>query len=134
MDFSPLFALMVLMVAFQITGQIIIAEFISIGIVLALIVGAMWSALSWIFTFFLILVVIRLITYLLDVNSVSPFVHTIDIIIQPLLQWIAKKFLKNKALDYQNGLILTGALILTILLIGNLLMNDLITLISKLPI
>src|SRR6056297_3367544 len=84
-DFSPILAIIVLVIILNITNTIAAYGTITLGIVLALIISALWSAFSFLLLFFFVLTMVRFIALLIGTNFVSPIWRTIDVIIQPLV-------------------------------------------------
>ena len=133
MDFSPLAALMVLVIVLNVTNRIAISGSISVGILLAIIVGSLWNAAGWILTFFFILALIRFVTLLMGVSMVSPFIQTLDIILAPILHLITSAILRGRTVTYQTGLALSGAVLIVARLLGDLLFFELQRLLLQLP-
>ncbi|ORC38310.1 hypothetical protein B4O97_00705 [Marispirochaeta aestuarii] len=133
MDFSPLAALIVLVIILNITNRLALTGSISLGIVLAIIVGSLWGAVGWVLTFFFILVLIRFITLLFRASMVSPFIQTLDIIIAPILRYFSRVILRGQNVTYQTGLALSGAILLLTRLLGNLVFYQIQGLLASLP-
>ncbi|WP_319478053.1 YggT family protein [Marispirochaeta aestuarii] len=133
MDFSPLAALIVLVIILNITNRLALTGSISLGIVLAIIVGSIWGAVGWVLTFFFILVLIRFITLLFRASMVSPFIQTLDIIIAPILRYFSRVILRGQNVTYQTGLALSGAILLLTRLLGNLVFYQIQGLLASLP-
>ncbi len=134
MDFSPLAALIVLVIILNITNRLALTGSISLGIVLAIIVGSLWGAVGWVLTFFFILVLIRFITLIFRASMVSPFIQTLDIIIAPILRFISRVVLRGQNVTYQTGLALSGAILLLTRLLGNLVFYQIQRLLASLPL
>ena len=132
-DFSPIAALIVLVILLNVTNTIASFGTITVGIVLALILQALWSAVSFVFIFLLILDVIRLIGELVNVSSVSPFWHTLDIILQPVLMWTNRVILRRRPVTYQTAMIVTGAFFLVVWILGRFLVRWLTDQLQMLP-
>ena len=134
MDFSALAGLMVLVVVMNIANQIAYTGNISLGIVLALIVGALWNATGWILTFFFILTLIRLVTLFMRTTTVSPFIQTLDVILAPVLRQISRYIFRGKSITYQTSLALSGAILLVSRLMGDLVFYQIQRLLAQLPV
>lgn len=132
-DFSPVAGLLVLVVFLNIFNTIAMYGKITVGIILAIILNALWSAVSFLITLFIILIVIRFFASLMKANTVHPFIRTIDYIITPLLNWIHKNFFKKRFLTLQTGLAIAGASLLALSLIGNIVFSRLAVLLQSLP-
>ncbi|MDR1929107.1 MAG: YggT family protein [Treponema sp.] len=112
LDFSPLIALAVLglvrrlLTAWNHSGRI------SLGIALAMLLTAVWSVLSWVLGFLIIVLILRLFAYLFNANIYSPFWRLIDFIAQPVLYRINRIFFPLRILNYLGRIILAiGALL-----------------------
>lgn len=132
-DFSPVAGLLVLVVFLNIFNTIAMYGKITVGIILAIILNALWSAVSFLITLFIILIVIRFFASLMKANTVHPFIRTIDYIITPLLNWIHKNFFKKRFLTLQTGLAIAGASLLALSILGNIIFSRLAVLLQSLP-
>ncbi len=132
-DFSPIAGLLVLVVVLNILNRLAVYGTISVGLVLAIILNSLWSAVSFLFTLFIVLIVIRFVAGLINANTVNPFIRTVDMIITPLLNWTHNTFFKRRFLTLQSGLAITGALLLVVSIAGNFLVYHLARLFQSLP-
>lgn len=132
-DFSPIAGLLVLVIAMNILNRLAVYGSISVGIVLAIILNALWSAVSFLITLFIVLIVIRFVASLIRANTVHPFIRTIDLIITPLLNWIHNTFFKRRFLTLQTGLAITGASLLLVSIAGNFFVYHLSRLFHSIP-
>lgn len=133
LDFSPIAGLLVLVVVLNILNTLVLYGKITVGIVLAIILKAVWSAVSFLLTLFIILIVIRFIASIVRANTVHPFIRTIDYIITPILNWIHKTFFKNRFLTLPTGLAIAGASLLVLSIIGNIIVAQLVQLFQSIP-
>jgi len=114
-DFSSLIALAVLSFAhniFLFWGQM---GRISIVLVLILFLRAVWSILSWVLGFFIVILVLRMIAFLMNLNIYSPFWHFIDYISQPILYRISRIFFPTRITGYLFRIIFS---IVALLILG----------------
>ncbi len=133
-DFSPVLALITLSILNNIITRIAFAAQITLGIVLAEIVGALWSAASFILFLFLVFGVIRLIGFMLNVNTAGRFWITLDRILQPIAHWLVRKVARGRVVNYQNALMLYAAMLLLVLLVGSFVIGSLVSLLAQLPV
>ncbi|MBN2509537.1 MAG: YggT family protein [Spirochaetales bacterium] len=133
MDFSPIAAVMTLIILLNIISSIHYLGKISLGIVLGIIVTALWSSISWILSFFLILTVIRLVAHFFRLNTLGPLLHTVDMIIHPLLEYLQVKILKGRLISFQNGLLLTAGTLFLVTAAGNFLIRFAVAALYSLP-
>jgi YggT family protein len=117
MDLSPIAALAVLSVVNNIFITLARYGRISLGIILALVLSALWSAVSFILGFFIVIVVLRLIAYLSNRNVYSTFWRIIDILSQPVLYRITRIIFQARLVNYLTRII-TSIAALLILRIG----------------
>jgi len=110
-DFSPIAALAVLSVANNMFTTIAFSGKITFGFFLSLILGAGWSALSFVLSFVSACALVRIIVFVARWNSLHPVWVVVDAILNPILYRINKAIYRNKAIDYLQGLI-TGFLVL----------------------
>ncbi len=132
-DFSPIAGLLVLVVFLNIFNTLALYGKISVGIILAIVLRALWSAVSFLLTLFIVLIVIRFVASLMRANTVHPFIRTIDYLVTPLLNWIHNTFFKRRFLTLQYGLAIAGASLLFLSIAGNFVVARLVILFQSLP-
>ena len=110
MDFSPIAALAVLSAASRVFA---IASYGSLtpGLVLALVVEMIWSPVSFLLGFFIVLIVARILAYMAHWNSLHPIWRAVDAMINPALYRIQRVIYRNRIVNYMQGLA-TGVLVL----------------------
>lgn len=134
LDFSPIVAVLVLIVLLDLLNRIMIQGRISLGIVLGVLLSAVWSAISFVLTLCIVLIVIRFVMSISGANSVGPFVRTLDTLVAPLLEGVRKRLFKNRFVTHKTILATTGAIILALYIALSALMAYLIPLIHALPV
>jgi YggT family protein len=120
MDFSPVVAIIALSIVSNLASRIAFAGTISVGIVLAMTVQALASAISFFIVLFLILGAIRLVSTFLDVNTTGRFWMALDEILQPLAARITDRFTGGREITYRSALLIFGAVMIAVLILGNL--------------
>ena len=133
MDFSPIAAIIVLVTLLNITNTLAVYGKISVGIILSLIVSAVWSAAIFIFVFFIILCSIRFLALLFGVSTFSPFWQTIDVIVNPVLAYIQRTVFRNRNMNYQMGLGLSIAILAAVAFLSNLVVRQIAGLLLRIP-
>ena len=133
LDFSPVAALIVLSVAGNILNSVAAFGRVTLGLVLALIVAALWSAAAFFLGLFLVLIVIRALGLILRINSASPFWRTLDMMLNPVLFPITDKVLGGRRGSYMSGLFTGGAVLLAMRIFGGFVVHRLVILLQKLP-
>ena len=116
-DFSPIIALAVLSVANNLFSTLALTGRLTLGFVASLILGAAWSAVSFVLSFLTACVLIRIVVCLLKFNSVHPVWIVVDSIINPVLFQINRLIYRGRVVDYLQGLI-TGFLVLLLFRAG----------------
>lgn len=132
-DFSPIAGLLVLVILMNILNRLAVYGTISVGLVLAIILNSVWSAVSFLITLFIVLIVIRFVAGLMRANTVNPFIRTVDMIITPLLNYVHNTFFKRRFLTLQTGLAISGASLLVVSIAGNFIVYHLARLFQSLP-
>ncbi len=132
-DFSPIIAITVLVIASNILNQIGTYGKVTVGIVLGVIISSVWYAFSSLLTFFIIFVIIRLIMLLVSTNTFSPFASGLDSILAPIASKAAGYFVKNSATGYQTNLMILGVFLIVIKVAGSFLIKYVIAYLPALP-
>lgn len=134
MDFSPLAAILVLVVIQNILTTITTYGKITLGIVISLVLGAVWSAISFFITFFFILILVRFFSILLSDTGASFFWKNLDIIIEPILRLVRRVVPNRKIVSYQTELVIGAVVLLLFSITGRILINLLLVFLRRLPI
>ena len=117
LDLSPIAAMAVLSVALTICSTIAQTGRITIGLLLAVCLSALWSAVSFILGFCIIVLVLRLIGYLINADMFGVFWRIIDSVSRPLMYRISRIIFRNRLVHFTTGIIVS-ILVLTVLWIG----------------
>jgi YggT family protein len=104
-DFSPIAALVVLSIANNIASNIARFGKISIGVIFALCLSILWSAVSFIIGFLLFMLILRLAAYIFRVNVFTAFWRVIDTIASPVQFRINRILFRGRIVNYMTGLI-----------------------------
>jgi YggT family protein len=132
-DFSPIAALAVLSVLNRVFSTLAYTGRISFGFVLGLLLGAAWSALSFVLSFLLACALLRIIAFMAGWNTLHPIWLVIDSILNSLLFRINRVLYRGRAVQYRQGLF-TGLLALLLLrMAGGALVGILNRLLISLP-
>jgi YggT family protein len=134
LDLSPIAALAVLSMANRIFATLAFYGAITLGILLAVFLEALWSALHFLLLFFGAVLVLRLIAYLGNMNTYNPFWRIVDTISQPLLYRINRIFFGRRIIRYLNSLILSIAILAGLAFVLGFLIPRLVRLLASLPI
>lgn len=106
MDFSPIAAVITIVIVANIVNTLRAYGQITFGIILALIISAIWSAAFFILGFFSILTTVRLISILIGRTSFNPFWQTVDRLVNPMLAFIQRTLFRSRQLSYKTMLVL----------------------------
>ena len=134
LDLSPIAAMAALSLAQSIFATIARYGRISIGIILAITVSALWSAVSFILGFCLIILVLRFVAYMTNRNIYSTFWRIIDTISQPMLYRINRIIFGKRLVNYTTGIIAAIAALAAIRIGGGLAVRLLTIFLFKFPL
>jgi len=99
-DFSPLLALALLSLLHSVFVSWVRMGRFSVAIILILLLDALWSIVSWVLGFFIVILILRMIAFLGNSNIYSPFWRFIDFIAQPVMYRISRIFFPNRIVSY----------------------------------
>ena len=134
LDISPVAALAVLSVLNQIISTLARFGTISLGIILAMILQVIWSALSFFIVFLLIVLILRLFAYLSSQDIYGAFWRVIDTISQPVLYRINQILFKGRIVNYKTGIIISVAALAIVYLLSRILYGLLFNMLIRLPV
>jgi YggT family protein len=130
-DFSPLAALLVLVVALQLVNTMQVTGRITLGFVLAAVIGALWSGLSFLLLFFLILALLRLVLLASRRGSETPVGSAVAATVEPVAAWVRR--LLPRPTGETQVLIMTAVALFVARLLGGYLVRLLMRLLYGLP-
>ena len=110
-DFSPLFALAFLSLLHNIFLTWATMGRFSIAIILVMLLNALWSVVSWVLGFFIVILVLRMIAFLGNSNIYSPLWRFVDFIAQPVMYRISRIFFPNRIVGYLFRIIFSIAVL-----------------------
>ena len=137
LDFSALAAIIAVSVAQNIFYSISNTGVLKLGYVLAIILLSVWSVVFFVLGFCLVIIILRLIAYLTNRNTYSPFWRVIDSMSQPVLYRINRILFGRRIVGYLKGIIVSSillALLAALMVGGRIFVPILATMISKLPV
>jgi YggT family protein len=109
LDFSPVAALAFLSVLNTLVATLARFGRISLGIILAVLLGVVWSAVSFFIGFAVILLVLRFIAYM--VNGSSFFWSTVERLSEPIVHRVSRIIFRSRIVHYLTSLITSAALL-----------------------
>jgi YggT family protein len=132
-DFSPIAALAILAVVNDLLTTVAYAGSLTVGLVLGLLVGAAWSAVGFIISFFVVCAVARMIAYAARWNSLHPLWMVIDSMLNPVLFRINRLIYRGRIVNYIQGLVTGFAVLLLLRMGGGALVGLAIRSLERLP-
>ena len=134
LDLSPVAALGVLSLLNRVLTTLAFYGKITAGIILALILQAVWSAVSFFLGFIIIILALRLIAFLFRLNTSGAFWRIIDTISRPVLYRIQRIIFSNRVVNYMTGIIVSMAVLAVLWIGARLVFRLLINFLFRLPI
>jgi YggT family protein len=122
-DLSPIVAIVALSVLQTICSIIANYGKISLGMFLTVCLYGLWSAVSFIIGFCLLVLVLRLIAYMINANMFSIFWSTIDSISRPLLYHINRVIFGKRIVRFTVSILTTIAILIGLWIAGRLLVK-----------
>lgn len=133
-DFTPLAAILTLVIVLRIIDAIGRFGKISLGIFLGVVTGAVWSAVAFLIVLFLILALVRAILLAIDSTRASRLTAALGFMVEPAVSLVRRVFPIGQPLSDRNYLYLTIAFLFLLRLLGGYLFGLLVRLFYNLPI
>jgi len=119
-DFSPLAAIVVLVIVEIFLNRLLQYGRITLGFALASVLSAAWWGVACLLIFLLVVGVLRTIPMgFRGVSAASPLWKAVDMIIQPVVTWVMRLFRLGPRTGYTQHLLLTVGLLLVALIFGH---------------
>jgi YggT family protein len=109
LDLSPIAALAILSLVNRIVAMLASYGRVSLGIVLAMALQAIWGAISFILGFLILILILRLIAFMFRQSGSNPFWNIIETISQPVLYRINRIFFRGRIVKLITALIVSIA-------------------------
>ncbi|MDR0289897.1 MAG: YggT family protein [Treponema sp.] len=120
LDLSPIIAIAVLSVVQTICSIIAKQGGISLGVIAAVCLFAIWSVVSFILGFYFIVLVLRFIAYMVNANMFTIFWQTIDSISKPLLYRISRIIFGKRIVRFTVSILASMGVLAGLWLAGRL--------------
>ncbi|MBE3135138.1 MAG: hypothetical protein IMZ55_16855, partial [Acidobacteria bacterium] len=133
-DFSPIAALLVLVVALDLVNGLLYFGRISLGFFLASVLSAVWSGARFLLLLFLIVGLIRMIPLLFRSASGAGIWKVVDLIVQPVVAFVTRLLRLGLRVGYTQYLLLTVGMLFVVWLLGEFLVPRIVALFQSLPI
>ncbi|MDR2783699.1 MAG: YggT family protein [Treponema sp.] len=134
LDISPIIAMSVLSIANNVFITMASYGYVTAGFVIALVVKSLWSAISFLLGFIVIVLGLRLFAYLTRQNIFSPFWRIVDAISQPPLYRINALFYGGRSVQYTLVIITALVVFLAAWIGGGVAINIVSSFLLRLPI
>ena len=132
-DFTPLAAILVLVVLQYLVTVLIMEQTLTVGIVLYAVLSAAWRASSFIILLFLIVSVIRAVGVMSKTNQFSPLLKVVDVIVQPVVSFVSRKITLKGNVGYTQYLLLTIGLLFATWILGRVIIGYIAVALRSLP-
>jgi YggT family protein len=119
-DFTPVVAVLALVVVQKLVGEVIRSGRISVGIVASSVLLAAWSGASFLLLLFLVIGVLRAIPLVTRALPGATLWKTLDLLVQPLVAWVSRLFRLEGRANYAQRLLLTLGLLLVAWFLGRI--------------
>jgi YggT family protein len=133
-DFSPIAALLTLVVALDLVNQLLYYGRLTLGFFLASLFSAAWSGARFLLLLFLIVGVLRTIPLVFRGTAGASFWRVVDMIMNPVVDWVMRIFRLGRRSGYTQHLLLTIGLLFVAWLLGEFIVRQVITLFQMIPI
>ena len=120
LDLSPIAALAFLSIVQTICSRISAEGRVSLGIILDVCLSAVWSAVSFIVGFSLIVLVLRFIAFICNSNMYSTFWRIIDSISRPLMYRINRIIFGKRLVNFTTGIIVSITVLAVVRIMGGI--------------
>jgi YggT family protein len=134
LDLSPILGMAALSLVQTIFSTIAYYGSISLGVILAIALSALWSVVSFFLGFCTLVLALRLFAYLSNRNMYSGFWRIIEAIAQPVLYRISRIIFGNRLVNYCTGMLVSIAVLLALMIGGKFVAGLAAALLIKLPV
>ena len=132
-DFSPLLAIAVLSMIASFCGTLAVGLPFSLATILAQIIRLVWTIISDIILFFMIIVAARLVVTLVGGDKNSSLWNQIDSSLSPIVYTITKPFSGGRPVAYRNALVFVLVLLIALNFGGRIAVSWLIDMCHRIP-
>jgi YggT family protein len=132
-DFSPVAALAVLALVNNVFVTVGLYGRITVGILFSLVISGAWSAVVFILGFFIVVLVLRLISLSAGRQGTSPIWSVIDAVSRPVLFRISRIIFRDRLVSYRKGIIVSIASLAGVWIIGGFVVHLVTGILNRLP-
>jgi len=134
LDLSPIIAMAALSVVQTVCSTMASQGRISLGIILAVCLSALWSAAAFILGFCVVVLVLRFIGFMCNCDVYSTFWRIIDSISQPLQYRINRMIFGRRIVRFTTGIIVSIVALAAVWVVGGLIVRLLTGFLLRLPV
>jgi len=134
LDLSPIAAMAALSVAQTACSVIAQTGRITIGLLLAVCLSALWSAASFILGFCLVVLVLRLIAYLINADMFGVFWRVIDSISRPIQYRLSRIIFGNRLVRFTTSIIISILVLIVLWIGGGIIVQMVSRILFRLPL
>lgn len=133
-DFTPIAAILTLVVALNVIQSIQRFGTITVGRFLGIVTGALWSGLAFLLVLFLILAIVRAIVLAVRPGQETQITSAVGTMVEPVVSLVRRIFPAQRPLTDPQYLYLTIVFLFVVRLLGGYLIGLLIRFFYTLPI
>ncbi|MCL2609230.1 MAG: YggT family protein [Treponema sp.] len=124
LDLSPLAGILALSVLQSVASTIAAYGSIHIGAIFAIVVSGLWSVVSFLLGFCIIVLAIRLIGYFIPMGRTGQFWNIVDTISRPIIFRITRIIFGQRIVNFLAGILVSITLLLAIWFFGGLMIKS----------
>ncbi len=132
-DFSPIAAILALVVALDLVNQLLYYGRVTLGSFLASVFSAAWSGARFLLLLFLIVGVLRTIPILFHQVAGSPIWRVVDLAVQPAVSLVTR-LLRLSRMSTTQCLLITLGVLFAVWLLGEIFFGQLVLILRSLPV
>jgi YggT family protein len=133
LDFTPIVAMLVLVVLLNLVNELIRGGRITVGLVASSVLLAAWSGASFLLLLFIVVGVLRCIPLVFRALPGATLWKTLDLLVQPLVSAVSRLLRLERRASYVQRLLLTLGLLLVAWLLGRIAVIGLARVLARLP-
>jgi YggT family protein len=133
-DLSPIAAMAALSVAQTICSVISRTGRFSLGLLLAVCISALWSAVSFILGFCIIVLILRLIAYLINADMFGTFWRVIDSISKPIMYRVSRIIFGKRIVRFSTSIVFSILVLTALWVCGSIVIQMFTGILFRLPL
>jgi YggT family protein len=133
-DFSPIAAILLLVIALDLVNQLLYYGRITLGFFLASVLSAAWSGARFLLLLFLIVGLLRTIPLLFRAAVGSNLWKVVDMIMAPVVAWVTRLFRVGPRATATQHLLITLGVLFVAWVAGEVIVHQIVSLFQMLPL